>query len=57
MSDADARRLPDAWGTLPVFRRQREPMLASLALWRWLAVRQCDDDLFQATERGFRERF
>jgi len=58
MSDADARRLPEAWGTLPVFG-DVEPMLASLrrAGCRLAVLTNCDDDLFQATERGFRERF
>ena len=57
MSDADARRLPDAWGTLPVFgtwsrcsRRCGAPAAASRC--SPTATTICSGD-----ERGFRERF
>jgi 2-haloacid dehalogenase len=58
VSDSDARRLPEAWGTLPVFD-DVEPMLASLrrAGCRLAVLTNCDDDLFEKTERAFRHRF
>jgi 2-haloacid dehalogenase len=56
--DSDARRLPEAWGTLPVFD-DVEPMLASLrrAGCRLAVLTNCDDDLFEETQRAFRQPF
>jgi 2-haloacid dehalogenase len=58
LSEADARRLPEAWGTQPVFD-DVEPMLASLRTsgCRLAVLTNCDDDLFEVTQRGFRQRF
>jgi 2-haloacid dehalogenase len=58
VSESDARRLPDAWGTQPVFA-DVEPMLAALrqAGCRLAVLTNCDDDLFEQTHRAFRERF
>ena len=56
--EADARRLPEAWGTQPVFD-DVEPMLESLRTsgYRLAVLTNCDEDLFETTQRGFRERF
>lgn len=58
LSEADARRLPSAWGTQPVFE-DVEPMLASLRAsgCRLGVLTNCDEDLFEMTQRRFRERF
>ena len=58
LSDSDAGRLPGSWGSLPVFD-DVEPMLASLrrAGCRLAVLTNCDDDLFEETQRTFRERF
>jgi 2-haloacid dehalogenase len=58
LSEADARRLPSAWGTQPVFE-DVEPMLASLRKsgYRLGVLTNCDEDLFEMTHRGFQERF
>jgi 2-haloacid dehalogenase len=58
LSDSDARRLPEAWGTLPVFD-DVEPMLASLRRngSRLAVLTNCDEDLFEETQRAFRQRF
>jgi 2-haloacid dehalogenase len=57
-SDSDAGRLPASWGALPVFD-DVEPMLASLrrAGCRLAVLTNCDDDLFEETQRAFRQRF
>ena len=56
--ESDARRLPEAWGTLPVFD-DVEPMLAALrrAGCRLAVLTNCDDDLFEETQRAFGQRF
>jgi 2-haloacid dehalogenase len=58
LSDSDAGRLPASWGALPVFD-DVEPMLASLrrAGCRLAVLTNCDDDLFEETQRAFRQRF
>ena len=58
LAERDTRRLPQAWGTLPVFG-DVEPMLESLrhAGWRLAVLTNCDDDLFEETHRAFRRRF
>ena len=58
LSDAEARRLPEAWGSQPVFA-DVEPMLAALRQsgCRLAVLTNCDDDLFAETHRAFRERF
>jgi 2-haloacid dehalogenase len=58
VSEADARRLPSAWGTQPVFE-DVEPMLASLRKsgCRLGVLTNCDEDLFEMTQRAFRVRF
>jgi 2-haloacid dehalogenase len=58
LSDAAAGRLPASWGALPVFD-DVEPMLASLrrAGCRLAVLTNCDDDLFEETQRAFRQRF
>jgi 2-haloacid dehalogenase len=58
LSEADACRLPSAWGSQPVFD-DVEPMLASLRRGgcRLAVLTNCDEDLFEMTQRGFRERF
>ena len=58
LSESDARRLPQAWGTQPVFG-DVEPMLESLrhAGCRLAVLTNCDDDLFEETHRAFRQRF
>lgn len=58
LSEADARRLPDSWATLPVFD-DVEPMLASLRAvgYRLAVLTNCDEDLFEQTHRAFRDRF
>ena len=58
LTEAEARRLPDSWGTLPLFD-DVEPMLAGLRAMgcRLAVLTNCDDDLFAQTERAFRRRF
>jgi 2-haloacid dehalogenase len=58
LTDAQAHRLPDSWGTLPVFD-DVEPMLAGLRAMgcRLAVLTNCDEDLFAETQRAFRERF
>jgi 2-haloacid dehalogenase len=58
IEESDARRLPDAWGTQPVFA-DVEPMLAALRKTgcRLAVLTNCDDDLFEQTHRTFRRRF
>ena len=58
LSDSDAGRLPASWSSLPVFD-DVEPMLASLrrAGCRLAVLTNCDDDLFEETQRAFRRRF
>ena len=58
LSRSQARRLPDSWGTLPIFD-DVEPMLAGLraAGSRLAVLTNCDEDLFAQTHSGFREPF
>jgi 2-haloacid dehalogenase len=58
LPESDARRLPAAWGTQPVYS-DVEPMLAALrsAGCRLAVLTNCDDDLFEETHRSFRQRF
>ena len=58
LTDAQVHRLPDSWGTLPVFD-DVEPMLAGLRAMgcRLAVLTNCDEDLFGETQRAFRERF
>ena len=58
LSRSQARRLPDSWGTLPVFD-DVEPMLGGLraAGSRLAVLTNCDEDLFAQTQGGFREPF
>jgi 2-haloacid dehalogenase len=54
LPEAQARALPDRWGTLPVFA-DVEPMLAGLRAegYRLGVLTNCDDDLFALTEKSF----
>lgn len=54
LTEKQARKLPDKWGTLPVFP-DVEPMLAGLRAegYRLGVLTNCDDDLFAATQRLF----
>jgi 2-haloacid dehalogenase len=58
LSEPQARRLPEQWGTMPVFA-DVEPMLADL--WadgcRLAVLTNCDDALFAETRRAFRVPF
>ena len=58
LSDSQARALPERWATLPLFD-DVEPMLAGLrAMGYHLAVlTNCDDDLFEQTQRSFAAPF
>jgi 2-haloacid dehalogenase len=58
LTDSQARILPDAWGTLPVFE-DVEPMLERLRSmgWKLAVLTNCDEDLFVQTQRSFRTRF
>jgi 2-haloacid dehalogenase len=58
LSPSDARRLPDRWGTMPVFR-DVEPMLAALRAQgcRLAVLTNCDEDLFAETQRAFSSPF
>jgi 2-haloacid dehalogenase len=58
LSRSQACRLPDSWGTLPVFD-DVEPMLAGLRAtgFRLAVLTNCDEDLFEQTQRGFRATF
>jgi len=58
VSDADARRLPERWGTMPLFA-DVEPMLAGLRAdgCRLAVLTNCDEDLFAETGRAFRQPF
>jgi 2-haloacid dehalogenase len=58
LSEGDARRLPQQWGTLPIFD-DAESMLAGLRAdgHRLAVLTNCDDDLFEQTRRGFRAAF
>jgi 2-haloacid dehalogenase len=53
-----ARQLPQSWATLPIFD-DVEPMLARLRDMecRSAVLTNCDDDLFELTERSFRVPF
>jgi 2-haloacid dehalogenase len=53
-----ARQLPQSWATLPIFD-DVEPMLARLRGMecRIAVLTNCDDDLFELTERSFRVPF
>jgi 2-haloacid dehalogenase len=54
LSDAQARALPEKWGTLSVFA-DVEPMLAGLRAegYRLGVLTNCDDDLFAETQGSF----
>jgi 2-haloacid dehalogenase len=58
LTESQARRLPDSWGTLPVFD-DVEPMLVGLRAMecRLAVLTNCDEDLFAQTARAFRVRF
>ena len=58
LSEARARRLPQQWGTMPVFE-DVEPMLAGLRAdgCRLAVLTNCDEDLFAETQRAFRVPF
>jgi 2-haloacid dehalogenase len=58
LSEAQARRLPGQWGTMPVFA-DAEPMLAALRAdgHRLAVLTNCDEDLFADTQRSFRGPF
>jgi 2-haloacid dehalogenase len=58
LSESQARRLPQQWGTMPVFA-DVEPMLAGLRAdgLRLAVLTNCDEDLFADTQRAFRDRF
>jgi 2-haloacid dehalogenase len=58
VSESQARRLPQQWGTMPVFA-DVEPMLAALRAdgYRLGVLTNCDEDLFAETQRAFQARF
>lgn len=58
LSEAQARRLPQQWGTMPVFG-DVEPMLEGLRAdgCRLAVLTNCDEDLFAETQRSFRAPF
>ena len=58
VSDSEARRLPQQWGTMPVFA-DVEPMLTALRAdgYRLAVLTNCDEDLFAQTQRAFRAPF
>jgi 2-haloacid dehalogenase len=58
LSESQARRLPQQWGTMPVFA-DVEPMLAGLRAdgYRIAVLTNCDEDLFSETQRAFRTPF
>jgi 2-haloacid dehalogenase len=58
LSEAQARTLPERWGTMPVFG-DAEPMLAALRAdgCRLAILTNCDEDLFARTQRAFRAPF
>ena len=58
LCEAEARALPDAWDSLPVFA-DVEPALAELRAlgFRLGVLTNCDEDLFQRTQACFRQPF
>jgi 2-haloacid dehalogenase len=58
LTDRQARHLPEGWATLPVFD-DVEPMLEELRATgcRLAVLTNCDDDLFEQTQRSFRVPF
>jgi 2-haloacid dehalogenase len=58
LSESQARSLPEAWGSLPVFP-DVEPELAALRKGgsKLAVLTNCDEDLFEQTHRRFRQRF
>jgi 2-haloacid dehalogenase len=58
LSDADARTLPQSWGTMRPFD-DVEALLAELRAegFRLAVLTNCDDDLFEMTHRTFRAPF
>ncbi len=58
LSDRDARAVPRAWSSMPLFD-DVEPMLTELRRqgWRLAVLTNCDDDLFEMTHRTFRQPF
>ena len=58
LTESQARRLPQQWGTMRVFE-DAEPMLAGLRAdgYRLGVLTNCDEDLFAETQRAFRVPF
>jgi 2-haloacid dehalogenase len=58
ISEGEARALPQAWATMPVFADVGE-MLAGLRAMncRLAVLTNCDDDLFAQTQRNFQKPF
>ncbi len=58
LSEAQARTLPQSWAALPVFA-DVEPALSELrsAGYKLGVLTNCDDDLFEQTNRRFRQPF
>jgi 2-haloacid dehalogenase len=58
LSTPEARRLPQQWGTMPVFQ-DVEAMLAALRAegCRLAVLTNCDEDLFAETQQTFRQPF
>jgi 2-haloacid dehalogenase len=58
LSEPQARRLPQQWGTMRVFA-DVEPMLSALREhgYRLAILTNCDEDLFAETQRAFRRPF
>jgi 2-haloacid dehalogenase len=58
VTDEQATSLPRDWGSLPVFA-DVEPALAGLRAegYRLAVLTNCDDDLFDQTQRSFRHPF
>lgn len=58
LSEAQAKSVPQSWGSLPVFDGVEEMLQQLRAMGCRLAVlTNCDEDLFEVTHRQFRERF
>lgn len=58
LSEGQAARLPQRWGTMPLFD-DVEPMLAALRAdgYRLAVLTNCDEDLFAQTQRAFQAPF
>jgi 2-haloacid dehalogenase len=58
LSEAEARRLPQSWGSLPLFADVEEMLDGFRTMGCRLAVlTNCDEDLFEQTHRCFRQPF